>query len=126
MRMRMVAYTTSVTDTAAAAAVPALDDSLASFLAAVTEAFAVAASARLVLAKPRPAVDELQRVTVRPVSLKGETLWSFVYTHKTRDLTKNLAPADGAQRLRELLETRFQHAHLFTPAGEVQLLTSKK
>jgi SAM-dependent methyltransferase len=110
----MVAYTTSVTDP--------LDE----FLALVTTAFATAAAAKLVLAKPRPGDDALQRVTVRPVSLKGETLWSFVHTHQTRDITKNLAPADASERLRELLETRFQHAHLFTPAGEAQLLGSKK
>jgi len=110
----MVAYTTSVTDP------------LAEFLALVTTAFATTAAAKLVLAKPRPGDDELQRVTVRPLALKGETLWSFVHTHQTRDITKNLAPADASERLRELLETRFQHAHLFTPAGEVQLLGSKK
>lgn len=110
----MVAYTTSVTDP------------LAEFLALVTPAFAASAAAKLVLAKPRPGDDELQRVTVRPVSLKGQTLWSFVHTHQTRDITKNLAPADAIERLHELLETRFQHAHLFAPGGEVQLLTSKK
>ncbi|HKW84030.1 MAG TPA: SAM-dependent methyltransferase, partial [Burkholderiaceae bacterium] len=62
----------------------------------------------------------------RPVALKGATFWSFVHTHKTRDITKNLAPDGAAQRLRELLETRFQHAHLFSAAGELQLLSSKK
>ena len=102
------------------------DDPLASFLAAVAQAFASNPSSRIVLAKPRPADDELQRVTVRPVLLKGETLWSFVHTHKTRDLTKNLPPGEATQRVRELLETRFQHAHLITPTGEVQFLTSKK
>jgi SAM-dependent methyltransferase len=115
----MVAYTTSVTDIAA-------DDPLEPFLATVAESFATNPTGKLVLSRPRPGADELQRVTVRPVSLKGETLWSFVHTHKTRDVTKNLAPTEATHRLRELLETRLQHAHLFTPAGEVQLLTSKK
>jgi len=103
-----------------------LADPLAEFLALVTPAFATTAAAKLVLAKPRPGDDELQRVTVRPISLKGQPLWSFVHTHRTRDITKNLAPADAIERLHELLETRFQHAHLFTPGGEVQLLSSKK
>ena len=103
-----------------------MTDPLDEFLALATTAFATTAAAKLVLAKPRPGDDELQRVTVRPVSLKGETLWSFVHTHQTRDITKNLTPADANERLRELLEARFQHAHLFTPAGEVQLLSSKK
>jgi len=102
------------------------NDPLASFLATVVQTFASTPSAKLVLAKPQPAADELQRVSVRPVLLKGETLWSFVHTHKTRDLTKNLPPPEATRRVRDLLETRFQHAHLITPAGEVQLLTSKK
>ena len=107
------------TDTAA-------DDPLELFLATVADSFATNPTTKLVLSKPRPGTDELQRVTVRPLTLKGETLWSFVHTHKTRDVTKNLAPAEATGPLRELLETRFQHAHLLTPAGEVQLLTSKK
>ena len=108
-----------MTDTAA-------DDPLELFLATVADSFATNPTTKLVLSKPRPGTDELQRVTVRPLTLKGETLWSFVHTHKTRDVTKNLAPAEATGPLRELLETRFQHAHLLTPAGEVQLLTSKK
>ena len=116
----MVAYTTSVTDPRFA------DDPLDAFLSAVTQAFAAAAPAKLVLSKPRPGVAEGLRVTVRPVMLKGVASWSFVQTHPTRDITKNLASAAAAQRLRELLEAHFQHAHLFGPFGELQLLSSKK
>ena len=102
------------------------DDPLDLFLATLAEAFATNPNVRLVLSKPRTSAGDLQRVTVRALSLKSEMLWSFLHTHKTRDVTKNMAPADAIQRVRELLETNLQHAHLFTPAGEVQLLSSKK
>ena len=81
---------------------------------------------KLVLSKPRAAAADLARVTVRPVTLKGAAQRSFVYTHATRDITKNLAPADALIALRGLLAEQFDNAHLFTDREEVQLLTSRK
>jgi SAM-dependent methyltransferase len=81
---------------------------------------------KLVLSKPRAAAGDLARVTVRPVTLKGATQLSFVYTHATRDITKNLAPAEALIALRSLLAEQFDNAHLFADHEEVQLLTSKK
>ena len=81
---------------------------------------------KLVLSKPRAAAGDLARVTVRPVTLKGEAQLSFVYTHATRDITKNLAIVDALAALRLLLTERLANAHLFTDFEEVQLLTSKK
>jgi SAM-dependent methyltransferase len=81
---------------------------------------------KLVLSKPRAGAGDLVRVTVRPVTLKGEAQLSLVYTHATRDITKNLALADALTALRALLTDRLANAHLFTELEEVQLLTSKK
>jgi len=94
---------------------------LAEFLAATELPFS-----KLVLSKPRVATDDLVRVTVRPVTLKGEAQLSFVYTHRTRDITKNLRPADALAALRALLADTFANAHLWTDTAELQLLTSKK
>jgi len=94
---------------------------LADFLAATAQPFS-----KLVLSKPRVAADDLVRVTVRPVTLKGEAQLSFVYTHRTRDITKNLRPADAPAALRTLLADTFANAHLWTDTAELQLLTSKK
>ena len=81
---------------------------------------------KLVLSKPAATAGDLARVTVRPIVLKGEARLSFVYTHATRDITKNL-PTDAALvTLRELLTERFAHAHLFAEHEELQLLTSRK
>jgi Methyltransferase domain len=81
---------------------------------------------RLILAKPTGGAGDLQRVVVRPITLKGQTALSFVYSHATRDITKNLAPEPGLVHVAELLATQFRNAHLFTPDGETQLLGSKK
>lgn len=66
------------------------------------------------------------RIVVRPVELKGDTRLSFVYTHATRDITKNLTDRQALDALAELLTDAFGHAHLFTDREEIQLLTSKK
>ena len=97
------------------------DDPLTAFLALADQPFT-----KLVLSKPRAAAGDLARVTVRPVTLKGVPMRSFVYTHATRDITKNLAADDARAALRELLAERFDNAHLFTEHEEVQLLTSRK
>ena len=94
---------------------------LATFLALAEQPFT-----KLVLSKPRAAAGDLARVTVRPVTLKGQAQHSFVYTHATRDITKNLGLADAQDTLRELLADCFDNAHLFTDHENVQLLTSKK
>ena len=82
---------------------------------------------RLVLSKPiAPAAGDLTRVTVRPIVLKGEARLSFVYTHATRDITKNLITETAIDTLRELLTGHFAHAHLFAEHEELQLMTSRK
>jgi Methyltransferase domain len=81
---------------------------------------------RLLLAKPQGAEPGLQRVVVRPVLIKGQPMLSFVYSHATRDVTKNLAPAPGLAHIGTLLGASFRNAHLSTPEGQTQLVLSKR
>ena len=105
-------------------------DPLARFLALLTQSLEAGAFVKLVLAKPR-GIDantnaDLVRVSVRQIVLKGQPSLSFVYSHTTRDVTKNLPLADALGLLNERVETGFSHAHLLTATEEIQLLTSKK
>ncbi len=81
---------------------------------------------RLLLAKPQAAAGDLQRVVVRPLHLRGQPVLSFVYSHATRDITKNLPPAEGLALINTLLGPCFRNAHLYTPREETQLTLSKK
>lgn len=72
-----------------------------------------------------PEVD-LQRVSVRPVVLRGAPCLSFVYRHTTRDETKNLPLDAGLDRVRELLGAVFRHAHLHTRDEVVELMLSRR
>ena len=81
---------------------------------------------RLVLAKPQGAEPGLQRVVVRPLLLRGQDCLSFVYSHATRDITKNLPVAEGLVCIQALLGASFRNAHLHTARAETQLVLSKK
>ena len=117
----------SYTSTVSSPSNPAAADPLDEFVAAAAHALAAHPQARVVLAKPLPNDDELQRVDIRALTLRDRAHWSFVYTHRTRDVTKNVLAADAARVLHALVESRFQHAHLQAPGErELQLLSSRK
>ena len=102
------------------------EEPIAAFVALLEQALVAGTLVKCVLSKPRAAAGDLVRVSARPVLLKGEACVSFVHTHKTRDITKNLPAAEAARQVRELIDTVFSHAHLFTTTEEVQLMISKK
>jgi hypothetical protein len=81
---------------------------------------------RLVLARPAARADEAQRITVRPIVLRGQPAWSFVTQQATKDLTHNLPPGEGRAQVAAWLGARFRNAHLFTAAEELQLVIGKR
>lgn len=69
----------------------------------------------------------LQRVMVRPVTLKDRPHLSFLLRYPTRDITKNHTVPEGLAGLQAwLARGAFRNAHLHTPDEEVQLALSKK
>jgi hypothetical protein len=103
-----------------------LEEPTTAFGALFEQALAAGAFVKLVLGKPRAAAGDLVRVSARPLLLKSEAVVSFVHTHKTRDITKNLPAPEALRQVRELIANTFSHAHLFTTTEEVQLMVSKK
>lgn len=81
---------------------------------------------RLVLARPAQKGDEAQRITVRPIVLRGQPAWSFVTQQATKDLTHNLPPYEGRAQVAAWLGARFRNAHLFTAGEELQLVIGKR
>jgi len=98
-------------------------DALARFHALLRAALADGTLLKLTLGKPRPAAPDptLRNVFARPVVLKAGPQVSLVFRHATRDVTKNLPPAEAAVVLAELLADAFLDAHLFTPLQTAQL-----
>ncbi len=84
---------------------------------------------KLVLSGPRPggaAEADLQRVTVRPVLLRGGPVLSFVSRHATKDLTHNHAPDAGLALIAAWLGPRFRHAHFSGSDTEAELRFGKR
>jgi SAM-dependent methyltransferase len=82
---------------------------------------------KLVLGKPQHQEDaQLERVTARAVTIKGEPYISLLWHYQTRDITKNHRPDELLALLRDWLGQRFLHAHLQTQTEEWQLAYSRK
>lgn len=81
---------------------------------------------RLVLSKYCGEETDLVRLVVRPVVLRDVESLSFVYSYKTRDITKNHPRAEGLALIDSLLGASFKSAHLFTSAEEAQLNFTRK
>ena len=105
---------------------PAIDTALQRFRELLAASIEQGRCLRLVLARPQGAEPDLQRVVVRPLLLRGQPQLSFVYSHATRDITKNLPVPQGLALVDELLGGSFRNAHLVTPQEETQLTLSKK
>ena len=96
------------------------------FLQALAQAVADGSATRVLLSKPGGKDDYLERVTARPLVLRGERCLSFVFKHRTKDITKNEPVATALETIAGLVGTRFAHAHLFTRDAELQLMMSRK
>jgi len=70
--------------------------------------------------------EDVERLTVRVVELRGEPTLSFLWRHRTKDVTKNHAPEAGVAEIATLLGARFRNAHLHTATEEVQFAVSRK
>jgi hypothetical protein len=81
---------------------------------------------KVVLGKNRGPDRELIRVSVRPIRVRDQECLSFLYQHKTKDVTENASMAAGLGKIRELVGNSFQHGHLLTTTQDVQLTISKK
>jgi hypothetical protein len=100
---------------------------VAAFLGALAQALGSGSFAKLVLAKPVARTDdELQRIDVRLIALRGLPALSFVYTHARKDVTRNEDPAQGQVLIGKLLGPVFAHAHLTTAHETVELRISRK
>ncbi len=96
------------------------------FLSTLKENLAANTFIKLILSRPSGAEVDLLRIMARQVVIKAEQNLSFVYSYKTRDITKNFSLTEGIALITELLGNSFRNANLFTSAEEFQINFSKK
>lgn len=105
---------------------PTTPDQHQQFLIALKESIAKNSLSKLILSKPNGAEPDLLRIVIRQVMIKNQPQLSFVYSYKTRDITKNFALSEGTGLITKLLGNSFKNANLFTTDEELQINFSKK
>lgn len=101
-------------------------DHHAQFLQLLNASLAQNTFIKLVLAKYVGVEAELQRLIIKPLTVKDQPCLSFVYRYKTRDITKNFPLGEGVAAIAQLLPASFKNAHLLSVTDEAQLEYSKK
>ncbi len=76
---------------------------------------------KLTLSQPGRNAEGLRNVYARLVELREGRRVSLVWHYATRDVTKNVSPAEALERVAALLEGDLERAHLFTLTGDWQL-----
>jgi SAM-dependent methyltransferase len=94
------------------------------FLELLSAAVTDGTLAKLTLGKPASADPTLRNLFARPVQLRDGARVNLIWRHATREVTRNLPPAEAADLLAGLLGTEFLDAHLFTATGHHQFETN--
>ena len=58
--------------------------------------------------------DNLKNVIIKPVKIKDEIKYSFVFRNKTNDITKNYSASESIEQIKTLLQHNFLNADIFT------------
>ncbi|RKG30535.1 class I SAM-dependent methyltransferase [Acinetobacter tianfuensis] len=80
---------------------------------------------RLILSQYKGELEQLEKMTLRVISVQNEKVLSCLYRYKTQDVTKNYSLDHALQQVTELLLCCRQ-ANLITASEELQLKKNKK
>jgi phosphopantetheinyl transferase (holo-ACP synthase) len=77
------------------------------------------------LANPRDKKNVLKNVFIKPVQIKEELKYSFVYRNATNDITKNFSAPECIQQIQQLLADHFLNIDVFTSITDYHVLQKK-
>ena len=81
---------------------------------------------KMTLSKPVSKNNELRNVYVKPILLKDNKMYQFIFRYERRDETKNFDARQTLEQVKNLVPEVFQNVSLFTLTEDVTLLVSKK
>lgn len=81
---------------------------------------------KLSLSNKRDQSSDLSNVFVKPVMIREQLLLSFVYRHKTKDITRNFELIEASAEIGKLMNESFLQALLATGVKDHQLLINRK
>jgi SAM-dependent methyltransferase len=92
-----------------------------SFIESLKQAIKTEVLKKLILSRFIGEDKTIKKLSIRPVLLKSGPKLSFVWHHKTNDITKNLSKDEAEEAIVRLLGIDFLDAHLFTTTETLQL-----
>jgi hypothetical protein len=81
---------------------------------------------RLILSSPVNKSGDLNKATIRLIELKGEPKLSFLFSHKTKDITKNFGIEEGSSQIEEMFDSVFTMCVIFTTGNDFSFRRTKK
>jgi hypothetical protein len=69
--------------------------------------------------------DALKNVMMKPVKIKNEIKYSFVYRNATNDITKNYSGIEAIEQMKILLQNSFLNADIFTSKINYHIMQKK-
>ncbi|WP_263264115.1 SAM-dependent methyltransferase [Pseudomonas sp. RIT-PI-S] len=102
------------------------DDPREVFLDHLRTALAENRWVKLVLARHVGSEPDLERITVKPLTVKGQARLGFVLRYRTRDITRHHGLDEGLAEIASALPERFRNAHLQATDETLQLEFGKK
>ena len=101
-------------------------DAPARFIARLRDSLADGSFSKLTLGRPHGTEPTLEKLIARRVQLRGAPHLSFVWRHRSKDITKNLPLDEAVAEVERLVASQFHHAHLLTRGHDIQLAWAKK
>ncbi len=81
---------------------------------------------KILVNSPRSKSNNLNKITIRIVEISSEKKLSFLFNHKTKDITKNYSFEEGIIELKKYLGIDFRNGILYTINSDIRLQYSKK
>ena len=92
----------------------------------VKQALSQGKLAACILSKVRSKQNPYQKVSVRPLILRGKLNYQFAYHYPTKELHENVEPGETWEKIFSLLESEFRQGMFYTVEADWQVLISKK
>lgn len=80
---------------------------------------------RVIFADRRKKSTEYRKVTLRPVSIKGEYMYQAEYHYDKKVTHRNISYFEGISFAEKLIEEDFKQINILTEDEDIQILASK-
>lgn len=103
-----------------------MSQSTSDFIQLYSEAISNSTFVKMTVSHPKDKNNDLRKFSLQLVEIKNETKLKCVYTHQTKDITKNYSIEESVDILNQYVGTGFKNAILYTTTTDYTLLFNNK